>query len=248
MIDWVMLNFSFAAGFAAFFNPCGFAMLPAYVSYYLGKGERAQEHWLRSGLHGLSLGGAISAGFFTIFGGLGLIFSLIGSAIAPYIPWVSAFIGLILMLLGVLMLLGKGFAFSSLAGFLERLVARLIPSRTTDPGAAQAEQKSLLIFYCFGISYALCSVGCTLPIFMVVVTQAITRGPLNGLLQFLAYAWGMSLLMLALSLAIALARDALHRYLQPLAVVVQKLSALVLIGAGGYVIWYQLFYARIIAF
>ncbi len=246
MIDLVMLNFSFAAGLAAFFNPCGFAMLPAYVSYYLGKGERAQAHWLKSSLHGLSLGLAVSGGFFTVFSGLGLIFSLIVSAIAPYIPWVAALIGLLLIVIGVLMLSGKSFALSALAGSMERSVVRLGLSRSVSSPKA-ADQQGLLAFYLFGISYALCSVGCTLPIFMVVVTQAITKGFINGLFQFLAYAWGMSLLMLVLSLAIALVRDALHRYLKRLALIVQKLSALVLIGAGAYVIWYQLFYARILS-
>ncbi len=44
-----MLNFSFSAGMTAFFNPCGFAMLPAYVSYYLGQeGEAGRD--LRGGL------------------------------------------------------------------------------------------------------------------------------------------------------------------------------------------------------
>ncbi len=34
------LGFAFAAGMAATVNPCGFAMLPAYLDLYMGSGEK----------------------------------------------------------------------------------------------------------------------------------------------------------------------------------------------------------------
>ena len=34
------LGFAFAAGVAAAFNPCGFAMLPAYMGLYMGSARR----------------------------------------------------------------------------------------------------------------------------------------------------------------------------------------------------------------
>ena len=34
------LGFAFAAGMASVVNPCGFAMLPAYLGLYLGDGEQ----------------------------------------------------------------------------------------------------------------------------------------------------------------------------------------------------------------
>ena len=34
------LGFAFAAGMASAVNPCGFAMLPAYLGLYLGSGEK----------------------------------------------------------------------------------------------------------------------------------------------------------------------------------------------------------------
>ncbi|MGH9112549.1 MAG: cytochrome c biogenesis protein CcdA, partial [Acidimicrobiales bacterium] len=38
MID-APVGFAFAAGMVAAFNPCGFAMLPAYLSWFLGQSE-----------------------------------------------------------------------------------------------------------------------------------------------------------------------------------------------------------------
>jgi cytochrome c biogenesis protein CcdA len=34
-IDTVIIGFAFSAGAVAFLNPCGFAMLPSYVSYFV---------------------------------------------------------------------------------------------------------------------------------------------------------------------------------------------------------------------
>ncbi len=54
-----MLNFSFSAGMTAFFNPCGFAMLPAYVSYYLGQGEGSTRNLRHGILRGVQLGATL---------------------------------------------------------------------------------------------------------------------------------------------------------------------------------------------
>jgi len=94
-----MMWIAFGAGVVTFFNPCGFALLPAYVSYYLSErnnpavaGRRLKSSW-----KGLSLGLIVSAGFFTVFGALGLAFSLLGGSVmrllGPNLPWVAATIG-----------------------------------------------------------------------------------------------------------------------------------------------------------
>ncbi len=78
-----LFSFAFVAGVIAFFNPCGVAMLPAYVSYYLGRGSEStsRSRW-RPGLSGLFLGLSVSVGFFTVFVAAGLFFSALGTAIA----------------------------------------------------------------------------------------------------------------------------------------------------------------------
>ncbi|MFQ5795191.1 MAG: cytochrome c biogenesis CcdA family protein [Candidatus Bipolaricaulia bacterium] len=117
-MDLGLLSFAFVAGMAAFFNPCGFAMLPSYVSHYIGREGGADRNWFTSLVKGLRLGGTVSSGFFTIFVGLGLIVSALGSIIARYIPWVASVIGVGLVILGVLMILSdaprtkvRGFSF-----------------------------------------------------------------------------------------------------------------------------------------
>jgi len=229
-----LLSLSFSAGVAAFFNPCGFALLPAYVSYYLGKDDPSKASWLSRAWRGINLGALVSAGFFTVFGLMGLIFSFIGRWVAQYVPWVAAVVGAILFILGVLMLFNKSFVpLTALANAFKRF-------------GPSGPSEGAVSFYLYGIGYAICSVGCTLPIFMIVVTQAFMGGLLNGVLNFLAYSTGMTAMMLALSLIMAYSKEFLYRYLDAIVRYVSKLSALVLMGAGVYVIYYQLVYSGIV--
>lgn len=236
-----LFSFAFLAGTIAFFNPCGVAMLPAYVSYYLGRGDkRAAESgsWWRPGLGGLALGLTVSAGFFTVFIAAGLVFSALGTAIAQYIPWAAAGFGLGLIVLGALLVFDKAPAL-----FVP------LPKLPVELGAAAAGNrwKDVRTFYLYGIGYAVASVGCTIPIFLVVLLQSFAGGFLGGLLNFSAYALGMTAMMLALSLVTAYSKDVMQRYLRRLMPYVTRISGAVLIGAGGYLIYYQLFYSKILS-
>ena len=63
------LGFAFAAGVAAAFNPCGFAMLPAYMGLYIGTNDDAdQGQDLFSGIaKALLIGGVVTGGFVVLF-------------------------------------------------------------------------------------------------------------------------------------------------------------------------------------
>lgn len=193
-----MVGLALGAGIVAFFNPCGFALLPSYVAHYLGSGPGAQsissvERWWQRGLHGLALGGAVSAGFFTVFLVLGGVISVVGTTVGAYFPWFTVLLGLGLITLGVFTLLGREFSLA-------------LPF--------QARRHGVFFYYLYGIGYAIASCGCTLPVFMVyVVGPTLTVGPLNGLLNFFAYAAGMTLMMLLLSLTIAYSKGSIERRL-----------------------------------
>lgn len=235
-----MISLAFVAGVVTFFNPCGFALLPAYVAHYLGqhKGSTA-SNWLMIGWHGLKLGLVVSAGFFTVFGALGVAFSLVGSAVlsrlGPHLPWVAASIGGILIVLGMLMLFGS----FSVGLSLEAIATRI---------AQDNPHNSLRSYYLYGISYAVGSIGCVFPIFFVWVVQPLLQGFVSGLVNFVAYASGMALMMIALSLTISFSKELIEGYLRPLMRYVHKAAALVMIGAGAYLIYYNLIYGGAIRF
>lgn len=99
----------------------------------------------------------------------------------------------------------------------------------------------------FGIGYAVASLGCTLPIFLVVVGSALTvQGPFSGLLQLVNYALGMGLVLTAVSVSAALAHGVLVRRLQRLVPVVESVSGVLLIGAGLYLMYYWHRFGRLL--
>jgi cytochrome c biogenesis protein CcdA len=83
--DWSLMGSALSAGMVAFLNPCGFALLPSYISHYLGgRAHLRRERWWERALQGLALGGAVSAGFFTVFLLLGIAVSLVGTALGAF--------------------------------------------------------------------------------------------------------------------------------------------------------------------
>src|SRR5260370_11333904 len=82
------LSLAFSAGLLASVNPCGFAMLPSMVSFYLGQGEEdyaARSLWRRAG-EGLALGALVTAGFLLVFVLAGGVGSGGGGGGAPPLP------------------------------------------------------------------------------------------------------------------------------------------------------------------
>lgn len=221
------LAFAFAAGLVATINPCGFAMLPAYLSYFMGTadtggatgGSGAGRGSGRAVGRGLLIGTVVSAGFFLVFGVTGALVTVGIRSVIDYIPWVALAIGVLLALLGAAMLF---------LGFEIRASVPRIGRGAADRGTGS--------MFLFGISYALASLSCGLPVFLTVVSSATaTRDFLSGFATFLAYGAGMSMLLVVLTLALALAKAALVRRLRRLLPYVNRVSGAVLLVAGVYI-------------
>lgn len=73
-----------AAGMAATVNPCGFALLPAYLSAFVGLDHRGG----RAGAVGraLTVSASLTAGFVLVFGLFGLIVSPLAIRLERYLP------------------------------------------------------------------------------------------------------------------------------------------------------------------
>ena len=93
--------------------------------------------------------------------------------------------------------------------------------------------------FLFGVSYAVASLSCTLPVFLAVISGTFRRENFeSGVSVFLAYALGMGLVLMVLTVAIALARQGLVRSFRRAIAHIQVVSALLLIVAGVYVAYY----------
>lgn len=231
MPDPGLLIFTFTAGAAATLNPCGFALLPAYVAYVLGRGEPGATP-AGGALAGLQGGAAMTGGVLFVFATLGAVLSATSRALLRYLPWASLLIGAAIVLLGLAMLLRRSM---HVALPLGNPVAR-------KPHMVAGHPAQLLLF---GAGYGVASLGCTLPIFLVVVTQALTAGGVpGGIAVFLAYGLGMGMILSALSVAVATGKTAIVRSLRGLVPHIRTAGALGLVLAGSYLIYYQVTVGR----
>lgn len=226
MINSEQILISFGAGMGVFLNPCGLPMLPPFIASYLARQERGRSTWIREALRGLKIGIITSTGFIVFFASIGLVLAYLERRVSEYMPWVGVVVGIGLVVLGVLILVERGSFSLPLQRAAETMVRR--PSQ----GA--------LFFFFYGISYSIVALGCTWPFFLMVINQASTGGILNGVVQFAAYSLGMSLLMVALAVMTALYKGFIYKYLGRISLQVRRASAIVLILAGGYIVYYQL--------
>ena len=218
------LFFAFTAGMLATVNPCGWAMLPSFVAYYLGSRQAGydEQPFVSRLWDGLLLGLLVTSGFLVVFGGAGIGISLGLRAIVQWVPFIALLVGVALTLLGVWLLAGKSLPFS--------LPALNVDLQSRNPKTA----------FLFGIAYAFASLSCTLPIFLVVVGTSLTAvGATGNAAMFFSYAAGMAVVLIAVSMSAALVKGAVTESLRGLLPYVHRIGAVMLILAGVYLIWYQ---------
>ena len=227
MIDGAFA-YAFTAGMVASVNPCGFAMLPAYLSYFLGMEGQADDRSTAARLsRALVVSAAVALGFLAVFLSVGIVFNAGLQQVLDYAKWISIVIGIGLMVLGVALLAGYRLPFTT---------PRL------DRGGRTRSVGSMFVF---GVSYAVASVGCTLPIFLGVLFGSITRNGLaSGVVSFLLYGLGMALVLTALTITLALAEGGLLRILRSAMTWVDRLAGVFLLLAGAYLVYYWTFNLR----
>ena len=190
--------FALAAGMASAVNPCGFAMLPAYLGMYLGDKEDEQKavqpvkHLARALLVGLT----VTAGFVVLFGVVGAIIGLGANFIGDLLQWLGLVIGIGLAIVGAWMVGG---------GKLYTGIAAQAASHMGNPA-----QVSIKGYFIFGISYGTASLSCTLPIFLAVVGISVAGAKASSVLSdFLLFALGMGMVIIALTLGMAFFKSAM---------------------------------------
>jgi cytochrome c biogenesis protein CcdA len=236
VVRFLPVSYAFGAGMVSTVNPCGFVMLPAYLSLYLGAGDSAfaqRSTWSRT-LLALGVGLTASAGFVVLFAIIGAGVSAGGSFLIPAMPWLAVAIGISLVVVGIAMLAGRALP----AGFIGRAASRLGNPRTT--GIAGV--------FLFGMAFAAASLSCTLPIFLGVVGSALTSGGfVSGVIQFVSYALGMGLVLVVLTLAIALLKEGIIvSRLRSVLPYVERVAAALVLLAGSYIVYYWLFKAELL--
>lgn len=102
------------------------------------------------------------------------------------------------------------------------------------------ERGTASAFIVYGLSYGMVSLTCSLPVFMVVVAGNLTTNGMNSWLVYVAFALGVTTVITGLSAITALARTVVERVIAQIVPMVQKLSAIIMVGAALYLAWYWL--------
>lgn len=221
------LGYAFAAGMLAAVNPCGFALLPAYLGLYLGSDDGSASPAGRL-TRAVGVSATMSGTFVLAFGAAGLLLAAIGSAFGSALPAVGLLVGLGLAGAGAYLLSG-GTVYSSLA---DRAAARL-------SGAARSP--GYRGYAAYGLAYAAASLGCTLPIFLTVVGLATAaHDPARSAGQFALYGLGMGFVVTVLTVATALFKGAVLARARIAGSRLSKGTGVLLVVTGAYITAYWL--------
>lgn len=210
---------AFTAGMVATFNPCGFPLLPAYIGAFVA-GDEVTQQVDRRVLRAIGVAAAVSVGFIMVFATVGLIIDSVAGEARRQLPWVTIIIGGLLLIAGT----------ASIAGWRPSIPVR-------GPRFSTASNRPLVMVG-YGIAYAIASLSCTIGPFLAVTGTALSNSRLEGLATYLAYALGMGVIILVLSITSALAHSAVAHHMRRLSRIAPRIGGALMIFAGGYAIWY----------
>ncbi|SDU78006.1 cytochrome c biogenesis CcdA family protein [Jiangella alkaliphila] len=224
----VPIEFALLLGSVAALNPCGFALLPTYLTLLVAQGgpPGPAAALRRAGV----MTAAMTAGFIAVFGTFGLVVVPAALSVERFLPWATIVIGVALVALGWWLVSG-----------------RELPVRAPRL-AGGAPSSSVWSMAGYGVAYAVASLSCTVAPFLAMATATFrSSGVAGGLAAFVAYGVGMGLVVGLLAAAVALGSDAVVRRARRLLPYVSRVSGALLIVAGAYVAYYGAYELRVLA-
>ena len=148
-----LLALAFTAGMLAPVNPCGFALLPAWITHTLG--DTATEPLGVRTARALRTGVAFTLGFAGTLAVAGLAISAGARALISAAPWLGLVVGVALVLLGVVMFTG-------------RVLGLRLPTRALRPATGPGGTTGIVLA---GIGYAAASLSCTFGVLLAVIAH-----------------------------------------------------------------------------
>lgn len=224
MADASLLLFTFTLGAFAFFSPCGLPMLPAYLAYYLPRAEGARGTLARDAARGLAGGALAALGAFVVIAGIGVLARILGAPFKASVVHLEAVGGAVLVGLGLLTLAGRG----------PSVRFALTPS----------QKRGAVGLLSFGALYAVAGASCVAPLFIGVLVLAENASLADGALLVVAYATGFALLLVGTTVLVATGQRAAVQAMKKVLPHVDRLSGLVLVAAG---LWLILYWASQVA-
>ena len=229
-MDQGLVGLAFAAGLVAALNPCGFAMLPAYLLLVV-RGERpGASSGVAAAGRALAATVGMALGFLTVFGLFGALTVSAATTVQRLLPYATVLVGAALTVLGMWLLSGRA---------LPALTLRA-------PGPRWAPTARLGSMYGYGVSYAIASLSCTIGPFLAVTAAGLRGGSaVTGAAIYLAYTAGLTLVVGVLAVAAATASTAMADRLRRILPFVNRIGGALLALVGLYVAYYGSYEVRL---
>ena len=199
---------SFLEGIITFLSPCLLPMLPIYISYFAGGGERST---------GKTLTGALGfvGGFTTVFMAMGALAGTIGSFLKDYQTAVNIFSGIVVIVFGL--------------NYLGVLRIHLFRGNSH---AANTGDMGFLAALLFGVIFSLGWTPCVGAFLGSALMLASQQGyVLEGILLLLAYSLGLGIPFLLSAVLIDYLKSAFERIKRHYGII-NKISGSLLILIG----------------
>lgn len=222
MLDASAASYALLLGAVAAFNPCGFALLPAYVILIVtGSADSvvARPVALR---RGVAFALAMTLGFLVVFTGVGLLFGAVSlslqGSILPYMSYVTVAVGVLLVGLGVTV---------------------VVRGEPWGPGLRMQLSAPRATFWSqvgYGAGFAVASLSCTIGLFLAVVSQAlVATNPVGVVLPFVIYGIGMGTSVVAVTLLAVVAGSGVMAALRKNTRLIMRVGGGLMVFAGLYV-------------
>ncbi|MCK4973157.1 MAG: redoxin domain-containing protein, partial [Candidatus Heimdallarchaeota archaeon] len=238
-----IIGFAIIVAITSFFSPCAFPLLPGYVAHILGlnittkdeeEDEQSEEQkkkiskYLLYPIIGLSGGIGILVSYLI----LGVIITVTGSVILPYVVYVLPVIGGIFIIFGAFMFTNFELSFSRILGGLRKQRIKM-----------NGEVKDLTLLrllgstFLYGLGYGIASLGCNAPIFLGFSLQvASLETVLEMVFAYLAFALPIILLMVGVTLLIISSKDVIVQKMKSATKIIKIASGVIMIIVGIYLI------------
>ena len=214
-----IITLSIIFGIAAFFSPCAFIVLPAYVSNYLTKKEEQKSPFSKL----LKLGFLAALGIIVVNMVIGIVIAILGSATPfakdprqdiPLILAIRTIAGFFIAFLGLMTLMHKSFNI----GFIQNFLAKKEFSKS---------------MFGYGIIYNAAAIGCTGPIMLGLMLYAYSTGSfISALTSFIVFSLTMGLLMVILTVLIGLFKSFIIKKMVQVTPIIMKTAGVIMIIVG----------------
>jgi len=224
-----LLGLAFAAGLVAALNPCGVAMLPAYLAFVVSETAPSRPAAVARAAAATA---AMTAGFLAVFAVFGVLTVSVAATVQSYLPIVTVLVGATLVVIGGWLSTG-------------RQLHLPLPRALTDRAGASPTARVWSMFG-YGVAYAVASLSCTVGPFLAITAAGVRGGSIAGSVAvYAAYAAGFALIVGTLAVAAAFASSAVADRIRRVLPIVNRAGGALVAVVGLYVLYYGIYELRL---